>query len=113
MFTLSVYKYMQLFHQLLVFDIRSIMIRSFAVLSLFCLTVNAISPGIKTLITSKGLDYCELSPHLCCVLLYTCFSVNKVTLPVLKQQLQDLQISDVSGSSDVNVIGKIKYSLSK
>ncbi|XP_064388193.1 bactericidal permeability-increasing protein-like [Halichondria panicea] len=55
---------------------------------------QAPNPGFRTAITNKGLSY-----------------VLQVGLPILKQELSSVHIPDISGSTHVNVVGKVEYSL--
>lgn len=41
------------------------------------------------------------------------FLVNTVGLPILEEQLQNVDIPDVSGSTSVDIIGDIDYTFSK
>ncbi len=40
-------------------------------------------------------------------------AVLQVGLPILKQELSSVHIPDISGSTHVNVVGKVEYSLKK
>lgn len=48
-----------------------------------------------------------------CILSFVYYIVDTILVPVLIQQLANIDIPDVSGSTDVSVVGKIDYSLSR
>ncbi len=77
------------------------------------------NPGFRTAITSKGFDYSEqvvyrqhsILSHL--LIMFLSWIVDAVGIPILQQQLANVNVPDISGSTSIDVVGKIDYSLSK